>query len=279
MYMKIVISENQFEKLIKKVKDGERFIKCDTCKKWFTQTFHKGKKSLPICPWCGRHNTQFNENQEVDERSRSFAFTRKKRLFSKAEIMANPDRYRPEERDLDEIGTYKFDDHPKAKTKPGEDEKEFKDAKNDNLFYKKVGKFEYLYTVKDMEGMVAVTITVIDTEKELKVAVADFDLRGADDFFVALPIVRPEYRNQGIAIEMYKIILDFGNLVSGRAQSQYAVGLWKKMYRVLPNKMVYVDDNGKEHEIEFKNDKFIIANTGEDVHKGDGGYLKLYKTK
>lgn len=32
--------------------------------------------------------------EEIDERSRSFAFTRKKRLFSKPEMMANPNRYK-----------------------------------------------------------------------------------------------------------------------------------------------------------------------------------------
>ena len=35
---------------------GEKFIKCVNCKKKFTQTIHKGKKSLPICPNCGTHN-------------------------------------------------------------------------------------------------------------------------------------------------------------------------------------------------------------------------------
>ncbi len=35
-----------------------------------------------------------NDDEELDERSRSFAFTRKKRLFRKSEIMANPLRYK-----------------------------------------------------------------------------------------------------------------------------------------------------------------------------------------
>ena len=38
--------------------------------------------------------TKFDEEQKVDERSRSFAFTRKKRLFSQPERMYNPLRYR-----------------------------------------------------------------------------------------------------------------------------------------------------------------------------------------
>jgi uncharacterized CHY-type Zn-finger protein len=44
-----------------------------------------------------------NKEHEVDERSRSFAFTRKKRLFSKPERMSNPLRYKPSER-LEEEG-------------------------------------------------------------------------------------------------------------------------------------------------------------------------------
>jgi hypothetical protein len=38
--------------------------------------------------------TKFDEQQNVDERSRSFAFTRKKRLFSQPERMSNPFRYK-----------------------------------------------------------------------------------------------------------------------------------------------------------------------------------------
>ena len=42
--------------------------------------------------------TKFDEEQKVDERSRSFAFTRKKRLFSQPERMYNPLRYRESDR-------------------------------------------------------------------------------------------------------------------------------------------------------------------------------------
>lgn len=30
----------------------EKFLKCDNCKKLFTQTIYKKKKSLPVCPYC-----------------------------------------------------------------------------------------------------------------------------------------------------------------------------------------------------------------------------------
>jgi len=42
--------------------------------------------------------TKFDEEQKVDERSRSFAFTRKKRLFSQPERTYNPYRYREVDR-------------------------------------------------------------------------------------------------------------------------------------------------------------------------------------
>ena len=42
----------------KKISDKEaKFLTCKNCNKKFTQTTHKKKKSLPICPWCGTHNT------------------------------------------------------------------------------------------------------------------------------------------------------------------------------------------------------------------------------
>ena len=42
--------------------------------------------------------THFDEQENVDERSRSFAFTRKKRKFSQPERMSNPLRYREVDR-------------------------------------------------------------------------------------------------------------------------------------------------------------------------------------
>lgn len=40
------------------------------------------------------------KDEDIDERSRSFAFTRKKRLFSKSEMMSNPMRYKEFEKKL-----------------------------------------------------------------------------------------------------------------------------------------------------------------------------------
>ena len=36
--------------------DTAKFITCRGCRSKFTQTIHKKKKSLPICPDCGTHN-------------------------------------------------------------------------------------------------------------------------------------------------------------------------------------------------------------------------------
>lgn len=85
IYMKLVITETQLKNIIKakqkdvKENDFERkdvyttltdkqiksiddlnkdakFLKCGACRKLYTQTTYKKKKSLPICPWCGKHN-------------------------------------------------------------------------------------------------------------------------------------------------------------------------------------------------------------------------------
>jgi len=47
------------DKQIKSIEDlnkDAKFLTCKNCRKKFTQTTHKGKKSLPICPTCGTHN-------------------------------------------------------------------------------------------------------------------------------------------------------------------------------------------------------------------------------
>lgn len=262
--------------------DTAKFLKCQACKKWFTQTIHKKKKSLPICPWCGKHNTHLDENQEVDERSRSFAFTRKKRLFSKSEMMANPDRYKKHDKELKEIDRYKFSElGPKyKKDDPDENRKEFLHVKNSYPIDKQVNNFVYHYQIFDEDGgRQMITIHVTDPIKEIKVGEAEFEMRFANQFFVTLPYIRKEYRKMGIATEIYKTILKFGDLISGKAQSDQAVGLWKKMMKELPNKVVFIDDNGKEHDVELKNDDIVLSKTGQSVYdKGMGGYLKLYQS-
>lgn len=39
-----------------------KYIKCRNCKKKYTQTIHKGKKSKPICPHCGTHEDLESSN-------------------------------------------------------------------------------------------------------------------------------------------------------------------------------------------------------------------------
>ena len=82
--MRILISEGQLENLKKSVKK----IHCSECG-WEWDLSDSGKDTH-TCHKCGH----VNKEQEVDERSRSFAFTRKKRLFSKPERMSNPLRYK-----------------------------------------------------------------------------------------------------------------------------------------------------------------------------------------
>lgn len=57
--------KNKTEELEEKKESGEKWIKCINCRKKFTQTIHKGKKSLPICPTCGTYNKQENTSNET----------------------------------------------------------------------------------------------------------------------------------------------------------------------------------------------------------------------
>ncbi len=40
------------------------WIKCKNCKKLFTQTIYKGRKSIPVCPYCQTVN---NPTQPQDK--------------------------------------------------------------------------------------------------------------------------------------------------------------------------------------------------------------------
>lgn len=47
------------DKQVKSIEDlnkDAKFLTCRNCRKKFTQTTYKNKKSLPICPYCGTHN-------------------------------------------------------------------------------------------------------------------------------------------------------------------------------------------------------------------------------
>lgn len=72
---KIVISENQLKRLSNKLLEDLEYNKVDDA-------------------------SPENDEYDMDEGKRSLARTRKKRLFSKAEIMANPDRYKLQDKKL-----------------------------------------------------------------------------------------------------------------------------------------------------------------------------------
>jgi len=71
---KFVNAVNNIGKVRKEVDEErtEKFITCKNCRHKFTQTIHKGKKSLPVCPHCGTHNTESKKTetkeQEIQER-------------------------------------------------------------------------------------------------------------------------------------------------------------------------------------------------------------------
>jgi len=55
------LSENLTDKQVKSIEDlnkDAKFITCKNCRKKFTQTTHKKKKSIPVCPHCGTYNKE-----------------------------------------------------------------------------------------------------------------------------------------------------------------------------------------------------------------------------
>jgi hypothetical protein len=240
--MKIILTEDQLDKLVKAVKpkDGDKFIKCDSCRKLFTQTTKKGKKSLPICPWCGRHNMEMR----VD--------------------------------DLKEIDRYKFSE-PRLKGKPSP--QDYEDVITSNTEIKTVGDFTYYYNDSEDNYVPIIKFFVLDKKNKEYVGNAEFEMRYGGDFFVTLPYIRSEYRGRGIASEIYKTLLSMGDIVSGKAQSDQAVGLWFKLYNELPNKMYYVDDDGKLFDVYSKDGELYTTKTNTSVYDVKGGYLRLTKNQ
>jgi len=68
------LSQEKYEQILRSIKmlnrknveekkSGEKWVKCVNCNKKFTQTIHKGKKSLPICPHCGTNNDIISESE------------------------------------------------------------------------------------------------------------------------------------------------------------------------------------------------------------------------
>jgi len=78
--MKLSITESQLKKLTKKLSEDLEYNHVDD--------------SSP-------ENDEYQmDEDEVDEGSRTLARTRKKRLFSKAEVMSNPNRYKLRDKKL-----------------------------------------------------------------------------------------------------------------------------------------------------------------------------------
>ena len=187
-----------------------------------------------------------------------------------------------DEMNVGEASVYDFDE-PSEKVPKYKKRKDYTDLKKDdvtNQFIKKIGKFEFYFSINEEEG--EFLISVIDSIKKVMVAKGPFVMKySGSDFEATAPYVDPEYRNIGVGMEIYKTALDFGNIVSGTNKSQYAIGLWKKMYRELTNKMVAVDPDTKKEYPVTTDENGNLKIDGEDNIKiyGDESniYLKLYQ--
>jgi hypothetical protein len=197
-------------------------------------------------------------------------------------IKINGGTQRQTKNDVDEASVYDFND-PSEKVAKYKKKREYNDLKKDdvtNQFIKKIGKFEFYYSINEEEG--EFLISVIDSINKVMVAKAPFVMKFSEmDFEASAPYVDPEYRNIGIGTQIYKTALDFGNVVSGINKSQYAVGLWKKMYRELTNKMVAVDsETKKEYPVTMDENGDLKIDGNDDIKiYGDESrvYLKLYQ--
>jgi len=98
--MIISITESQFNRIFEHKK-----VTCNNC--GWEWNLADGGDDPYTCHKCGHTNKE----QEMDERSRSFAFTRKKRKFSEPERISNPMRYREVDRLLEDLPV--SDEHAK----------------------------------------------------------------------------------------------------------------------------------------------------------------------
>jgi glycyl-tRNA synthetase len=89
--MKQALSQRQIE-WIKKFDEGAKSLKCRNCRKFFTQTTYKKKKSLPICPHCGTHH-QTKEDGTVTIRHRDSMLQERVALKDIKQIVLNAVQY------------------------------------------------------------------------------------------------------------------------------------------------------------------------------------------
>lgn len=174
---------------------------------------------------------------------------------------------------VDEIKTYKYKE-PSFKGDPHE---KYKDIVSTNTKVKTIGQYTYYYDVMDEYGSPTYIFNVVDDVNREFVGYAAFDVKYGNDFFVNYTYIRKKYRGQGIGKEMYKTILNGGNLISGSEQSEFAIKLWKSLYKDFPN-MKFIDDKGEEHPVYLKNDELYTKNDQKVYDDKDGkSFLKIPK--
>jgi GNAT superfamily N-acetyltransferase len=174
---------------------------------------------------------------------------------------------------VDEIKTYKYKE-PSFKGDPHE---KYKDIVSTNTKVKSVGPYTYYYEVMDEYGTPTYIFNVVDNVNKEYVGYGAFDVKYGNDFYVNFPFIRKKYRGQGIGKEMYKTILNGGNLISGSEQSEFAIKLWKSLYKDFPN-MKFIDDKGKEHPVYLKNDELYTKDDQKVYDDKEGkSFLKIPK--
>ena len=276
--MKIVITESQYNKLIEN--ESDEIITCKQCD-WKWKKSEGGEDPL-VCHQCGHNN---DPNSKMGQ-PRWVRCRNCKKRFTQT-VMRNGKKSLPichhcgtHNQDIDEVEVYDFND-PTTKITKHKKRRDYNLLKKDGentTFFKKIDKFDFYYSILGEEN--EIVLYVIDSIEKTMIAKASFFMVNADDIEAATPYVDPEYRNMGLGSLIYKTALDFGNVVSGSKQSQYAVGLWKRLYREIPNKILAVDrSSNKEYPVTLKNGHLVIdSDNGPEIY-GDGSsiILKLIK--
>ena len=174
---------------------------------------------------------------------------------------------------VDEIKTYKY----KEQSFKGNPYEKYKEIVSTNTKVKSVGPYSYYYDVDDEYGTPTYIFNVVDNVNKEYVGYGAFDVKYGNDFYVNFPFIRKKYRRQGIGKEIYKTIVNAGNLISGSEQSEFAMNLWKSLYKEFPT-MKFIDKDGKEQELYMQNNE-LYTKDGQKVYdeKDVKNFLKIPK--
>jgi hypothetical protein len=177
------------------------------------------------------------------------------------------------QRVVNEIRKYKY----KESSFKEDPYKKYIEIVTTNTKVKTMGPYTYYYDIMDEYGSASIIFNVVDNVNKEYVGYASFDVRYGNDFYANFPYIRSEYRKQGIGKEIYKTIINGGDLYSGSEQTEDSIELWKSLYKDYPN-MLFIDNDGNESPVYLKNNELYTKDNKKIYDIGDGkNCLKIPK--